>query len=320
MFLIKHFIASAIHLGHQTNKWNPRTASFLFAVKGDLHLIDLELTIPMLRRALNLIKKICSRRGSILYAGGLQGRGFAANYQQRSKQQPAASGLSSFSSTKMGSAAALAPARLPGPLEERGRREAPRLRCLGARPITSWLLGLKLSRGGAASQTTNINSSPRKTPMAVPHGDGSSIPRPIANGAPATTARGNKEGPQAGLRNFGHGVGRPLNSRPGGTGLRGFAGAWGGPIPEALFILNVNENSVLIKEALKLQLSVVAVVDSDTDPFGVQYPIPGNDDSIEAADAYIGLLLDAIADAKKNEFTALTSGQDHIARAFTSGP
>ena len=72
-------------------------------------------------------------------------------------------------------------------------------------------------------------------------------------------------------------------------------------IPEALFILNVNDNSILIKEAIKLQLPVIGVIDSDTNPFGVHYPIPGSSEA--SADLYTALLLGAFAHAKKNELS-----------------
>jgi hypothetical protein len=79
------------------------------------------------------------------------------------------------------------------------------------------------------------------------------------------------------------------------------------PIPEALFILNVNDNSIPIKEAMKLQSSVTGIIDSDTNPFGVQYPIPGNNDSIESLSVYTASSHNAIADAKENESTKTCS-------------
>lgn len=58
---------------------------------------------------------------------------------------------------------------------------------------------------------------------------------------------------------------------------------------------------------MKLQLSVIGITDPDTDPFGVHYPIPGNDDSSEALAVYTNLLHNATADARKNEFTKICS-------------
>jgi ribosomal protein S2 len=58
---------------------------------------------------------------------------------------------------------------------------------------------------------------------------------------------------------------------------------------------------------MKLQLAVTGIIDSDTDPFGVHYPIPGNNDSSEALAVHINLSRNAIADAKRNEFTKICS-------------
>lgn len=69
MFLIKHFVASSLHLGHSTNHWNPRTAYYILAAyqrgKGEIHIIDIEQTILMLRRAFNFLSNI-KRDGFIL--------------------------------------------------------------------------------------------------------------------------------------------------------------------------------------------------------------------------------------------------------------
>lgn len=58
---------------------------------------------------------------------------------------------------------------------------------------------------------------------------------------------------------------------------------------------------------MKLQPSVIGTIDPDTDPSGVHYPIPGNDDSSEALSVYTTLSHNAIADARKNEFTRICS-------------
>ena len=54
-------------------------------------------------------------------------------------------------------------------------------------------------------------------------------------------------------------------------------------VPQALFLLG----AAPIKEAMKLQIPIVSVLDSNANPFGVEYPIPGNDDSVESRTLYI---------------------------------
>ena len=73
-------------------------------------------------------------------------------------------------------------------------------------------------------------------------------------------------------------------------------------IPEALFILKVdNNNAILIKEAIKLQIPIIGVIDSDSNPFGIQYGIPGNDDSITALKTYKNLMIRTMMEAQKDE-------------------
>lgn len=75
--------------------------------------------------------------------------------------------------------------------------------------------------------------------------------------------------------------------------------------PEALFVYGAS--SSLLREAAKLQIPVIAILDSDSNPYGVQYPIPGNDDSIDAIGLYTELFINAVADAKKNELKKVSS-------------
>lgn len=73
-------------------------------------------------------------------------------------------------------------------------------------------------------------------------------------------------------------------------------------IPEALFLSNIgNQNAILIKEAIKLQIPVIGVLDSDSNPFGISFPIPGNDDSSDAIGVYTTLLLHACTQSRKTQ-------------------
>ncbi len=66
-------------------------------------------------------------------------------------------------------------------------------------------------------------------------------------------------------------------------------------------MLQVNPNSSLVKEALKFQIPIVGILDSNSKPYAIQYPIPGNDDSKEAFSFYMELLINTILDTKKIE-------------------
>jgi small subunit ribosomal protein S2 len=69
-----------------------------------------------------------------------------------------------------------------------------------------------------------------------------------------------------------------------------------GGIPDLMFVIDTNKEAIAIKEAKKLGIPVVAVVDSNCDPDEVTYPIPGNDDAARAIQLYCDLIADAVLD------------------------
>ena len=71
-------------------------------------------------------------------------------------------------------------------------------------------------------------------------------------------------------------------------------------VPEMIFVIDTNVESLAIKEAIKLKIPIVAVLDSNSDPTGINFPIPGNNDARRSIDLYCELLKSTIIDAKKN--------------------
>ena len=71
-------------------------------------------------------------------------------------------------------------------------------------------------------------------------------------------------------------------------------------VPDMIFIIDTNMESLAVKEAIKLNIPIVAVLDSNSDPTGISFPIPGNDDARRSIDLYCQLLKETISDAKKN--------------------
>jgi small subunit ribosomal protein S2 len=78
--------------------------------------------------------------------------------------------------------------------------------------------------------------------------------------------------------------------------------------PDLIFVIDTNKEDIAISEAHKLGIPVVAVVDSNSDPAGINYPIPGNDDAIRAIELYCELVSDAVLDGLQQE--AIARGQD----------
>jgi small subunit ribosomal protein S2 len=81
-----------------------------------------------------------------------------------------------------------------------------------------------------------------------------------------------------------------------------------GGLPDVLFVIDTLKEAIAIKEARKLGLPVIAVVDSNSDPDGIPFPIPGNDDAMRAIELYCQLVSDAILDGLQQEM--ISSGAD----------
>jgi len=70
-------------------------------------------------------------------------------------------------------------------------------------------------------------------------------------------------------------------------------------IPDLVFIIDTNYESLAIKESFKLSIPIVAILDTNSDPDGIDFPIPGNDDARRSIDLYCNLLKETILNAKK---------------------
>ncbi|MGH6985901.1 MAG: 30S ribosomal protein S2 [Caulobacteraceae bacterium] len=75
-----------------------------------------------------------------------------------------------------------------------------------------------------------------------------------------------------------------------------------GGIPDLMFVIDTNKEAIAVKEARKLNIPVIAVLDTNCDPDGISFPVPGNDDAARALQLYCELLADAVLDG-------LTEGQ-----------
>jgi small subunit ribosomal protein S2 len=69
-----------------------------------------------------------------------------------------------------------------------------------------------------------------------------------------------------------------------------------GSIPDLMFVIDTNKEAIAIQEARKLNIPVIAILDTNCDPDGITYPIPGNDDAARAIQLYCDLMADAILD------------------------
>ena len=81
-----------------------------------------------------------------------------------------------------------------------------------------------------------------------------------------------------------------------------------GGLPDILFVIDTNKEEIAVQEAVKLKIPVIAVVDSNSNPEGVSYPVPGNDDALRSIKLYLDLFSSAVLDGLQEEM--VSSGQD----------
>jgi small subunit ribosomal protein S2 len=229
-FTMRQLLEAGVHFGHQTRRWNPRMAPYLFGVRNKVHIIDLTQTVPLLHQALAAARDIAANGGRVLFVG-----------TKRQAQEPVA--------------------------------QAAR-RCGQYYVNHRWL-------GGMLTNWKTISHSIRRL---------RELESRLADGKEASGLT-KKERLQ--LERERERLERALG------GIKDMGG-----LPDMLFVIDTNKESIAIAEATKLGLPVAAVIDSNSDPTGVRYPIPGNDDASRAINLYCDLMVQAVLDGIQAEMTA----------------
>ena len=213
-FNMRQLLEAGVHFGHQTHRWNPKMASYLFGSRNNIHIIDLAQTVPLLHQALLAVKGVVAQGGRILFVG-----------TKRQASEPVADAAK---------------------------------RCAQYYVNHRWL-------GGTLTNWQTISNSIRRlrtlqeTLDAGGHG---LTKKEMLN---ITRERDKLERALGGIKDM-------------------------GGIPDLMFVIDTNKEDIAIAEARKLGIPIVAILDSNCDPEGIQYPIPGNDDASRALQLYCDLI------------------------------
>ena len=81
---LRGLLEAGVHFGHNTRRWNPRMAPYLFGVRNQVHIIDLQQTAPLLERALKAVRDVTAAGGRVLFVGTKRA---AADYVAESAQR-----------------------------------------------------------------------------------------------------------------------------------------------------------------------------------------------------------------------------------------
>ncbi len=231
-FTMRQLLEAGVHFGHQTRRWNPRMAPYLFGARNGVHIIDLTQTVPMLHQALATSREVAANGGRVLFVG-----------TKRQAQEPVARAA------------------------QRSGQYFVNHRWLGGmltnwRTISQSIRRLRELEGRLSEGTVGLTK--RETLQ-------------------LTRERDKLERALGGIKDM-------------------------GGLPDLLFVIDSNKESIAVAEARVLNIPVIAVVDSNSNPKDITLPIPGNDDASRAINLYCDLMVGAVLDGIQAEMAA--SGAD----------
>ncbi len=226
-FSMRQLLEAGVHFGHQTHRWNPRMAPFIYGERNNVHIIDLSQTVPLLHQALLAVSDAVSNGGRVLFVG-----------------------------TKRQASEAIADA---------ARKSAQYF--MNAR----WL-------GGTLTNWKTISNSISRLRKLEDMLEGETAGMTKKERLRLTRERDNLDRALGGIKDM-------------------------GGLPDILVVIDTNKEAIAIQEARRLNIPVVAVLDSNSNPDGIDFPVPGNDDAGRAIQLYCDLFARAVIDG-------ISRGQD----------
>ena len=220
---------SGVHFGHQTRRWNPKMAPYIFTERNGIYIIDLQKTVRKLEEAYNFVRDLSAEGKSLLFVGTKK------QAQESVKEEAVRAGayyvnarwlggmLTNFSTirTRIQRLAQLRKMEEDGTFELLPKKEVTKLQ-LEIEKLEKYLGGIK-----------------------------------------------------------------EMKSYPG-----------------ALFIVDPRKERIAVSEARKLQIPIVAIVDTNCDPDEIDYVIPGNDDAIRAVKLIASAMADAVIEGREGQMGA----------------
>ena len=235
---MKQLLEAGVHFGHQTRRWNPKMAEYIFTERNGIYIIDLQKTVKKLDEAYNFVKEISTEGKSVLFVG--------------TKKQA----------------------------QESVKEEALRA---GAFYVNARWLG-----GMMTNFTTIRRRVARLKQLRAMEEDGTFDLLPKKE-----VIKLNLEIEK--LEKFLGGI-KDMDELPG-----------------ALFIIDPRKERIAVAEAKKLNIPIVAIVDTNCDPDEIDYVIPGNDDAIRAVKLIAGAMADAVIEGREGQMGAAEVVEEEVA-------
>ena len=214
-FTMRQLLEAGVHFGHHTRRWNPKMEPYIFGKRNNIHIINLEKTVPMLYEALEAIQSIAKNGGKFLFVG-----------------------------TKRSASELIAQAAI---------------NCGQYYVNHRWL-------GGMLTNWETVSKSIKKL---------KNLEERIESGEINSLTKKEKLNIERQKEKLDLTLG----------GIKNMNG-----VPDAMFIIDTGKEAIAVLAANNLNIPVIAICDSNTNPSGVDYPIPGNDDALRAISLYCDLV------------------------------
>ena len=223
---MKQLLEAGVHFGHQTRRWNPKMAKYIFTERNGIYIIDLQKTVKKLDEAYNFVRDTAAKGGEILFVG--------------TKKQA----------------------------QESIRDEATRcgMHYVNAR----WLGGMLTNFRTIRKRIDHLDQLKKMSE------DGTFDLLPKKEVVKLQLEIEKLEKFLGGVKNM--------------NGL-----------PKAMFIVDPHKERIAVSEARKLNIPIVAIVDTNCNPDEIDYVIPGNDDAIRAVKLIAGAMADAVLEGRQGE-------------------
>ncbi len=227
---MKQLLEAGVHFGHQTRRWNPKMAPFIFTERNGIHILDLQQTVGRLDAAYDYARDLAQDGRTLLFVG-------TKKQAQEAVQEQA-------------------------------------MRCGMYYVNQRWLGGMLTNFQTMQQRLRHLSVLEAMRDSgelgALPKREGLKIEEEIGK----------------------------LNRILGGVrGMR--------KLPDALFIVDTKKERLAVMEALRLEIPIVALVDTNSDPDEVEYPIPANDDAIRAVRLICERMADAVIEGRTMRMSAM---------------
>ena len=232
---MKQLLEAGVHFGHQTRRWNPKMAEYIFAERNGIYIIDLQKTVKKIEEAYAFVRDIAADGGEVLFVGTKK------QAQDSIKEEAERVGMYYVNARWLG-----------GMLTNFGtiKKRIERLKQL-----------YKMEEDGIFSilpkkEVTNLKNEEEK------------------------------------LEKYLGGIKEMKD------------------IPACMFIVDPKKEKIAVSEAHKLNIPIVAIVDTNCDPEEVDFPIPGNDDAIRAVKLIASTISNAILEGRQGESFAVAEDEE----------